>query len=290
MSFSIRAWTPMLEVSWNRRFLPSPAVSIAWAVLMLIGGYAFIVPWVTNVDPLSADFARSGLAPGAGGLFGTDSAGHDLFIRVAAGLRISLTIALTTAVGSSLFGMLLGILAGMTGGWVDRTITRLMDGMNALPHVLLGVIIVSLFRGSLLAIITSLVLTHWIQIARIVRAQILGLRHAEYVEAAWLSGMSRWQIIWYHLVPASLGQSMIGLVLLIPHAIWHESTLSFLGIGLPVHKASLGTLLADAQGALLLGQWWLLVFPSLFLIAVTLSIGIVGTNLTGRMNGVRGSI
>lgn len=270
------------------RFRAVPfTVFVAGTALVLIALYAVVVPLTANADSLLSDYAMAGLPPGEGGLMGTDSAGHGLFVRVAQGLRISLLIALITSVCSCIIGALLGILAGMTGGWVDRFIMRIVDAMNALPHLLVGVLIVSLFRGSVTAIIASLVLTHWIPIARIVRAQIIGLRHAEFIEAAWLSGMNRWQVIWRHLAPAALGQTMVGLVLLIPHTIWHESTLSFLGLGLPPHQASLGTLLSDAQGALLLGQWWILAFPGLFLVAATLSVSVVGGYLKDRIVGRR---
>lgn len=264
--------------------------SLAWIVFLSICGYSLLVPWFGQSDPMMADFSRAGLPPGEGGVFGTDSAGHELFYRVAEGLRISLSIALITACSSAALGTLLGIIAGAAGGWLDRTIMRLTDTLNALPHLLLGVLIVSFFRGSVTAIIASLVLTHWTTIARTVRAQILSLRHAEYIEAAWLGGMSRRSIIWHHLVPAALGQAFIGLVLLIPHTIWHESTLSFLGLGLPVHKASLGTLLADAQGALLLGQWWLLLFPGGMLVGATLAIAAIGADFKDRLLGSQESL
>ena len=260
-------------------------VAAAYVVLVAIFLYAIFIPWLLTVDPYLTDFARAELPPNWQNLFGTDSAGHDLFIRVAAGLRVSLFITLIVSCFSACLGTFMGILAGMTGGWVDRLIMRVIDGLNSLPTLIVGVVILSFYRGSVLAIIASLVLTHWVPIARIVRAQILGLRYAEYVEAAWLIGMSRWQIIRHHLVPAALGQSMVGFVLLIPHTVWHESTLSFLGLGLPRHEASLGTLLADAEGALLLGHWWILLFPSIFLVATTLSVGVIGWNLKDRLTG-----
>lgn len=258
---------------------------VTWAAFFLIIGYAVIVPWASDIDPVMTDFTMSGLPPGEQAVFGTDSDGHDLFVRIAQGLRISLVISTITAAFSCVFGIILGTLAGMSGGWVDRTIMRTTDGVNALPHLLIGILIVSLFKGSVIAIIASLVLTHWTYIARVVRAQIIGIRHAEFIEAAWLSGMNRWQIIWHHLTPAALGQALIGLVLLIPHTIWHESTLSFLGLGLPPHMPSLGTLLSDAQGAMLLGHWWMLLFPCLFLIGATLSVSIIGNDLKKRITG-----
>ncbi|MFD1744874.1 ABC transporter permease [Rhizobium helianthi] len=276
-----------------RSFMPSSwgiAVTAGWTVFLVIVGYAIFIPLVADVDLSSVDFSRAGLPPGEGGPFGTDAAGHDLFIRVAEGIRISLVISLVTAISSTLLGMSLGLTAGMLGGWVDRSIMRFVDALNALPHLLVGVLIVSLFRGSVTAIILSLVLTHWTSIARTVRAQVLGLRHAEFVQAAWLGGMSHWQIIRHHMAPAALGQAMVGLILLVPHTIWHESTLSFLGLGLPAHQASLGTLLADAQGALLLGQWWMLLFPSLLLILVTLAVAMIGADLKDRLLGAQGSL
>ena len=273
------------NIRWRLNLPDRSPVGVAWMVLFIVFFYAAIIPWMADVDPYLTDFARSGLPPNRENLFGTDSAGHDLFIRVAAGLRISLFIALISAIFSACLGTFMGILAGMTGGWVDRLTMRVADGLNSLPHFVLSVIIVSLYQGSVIAIIVSLAVTHWVQIARIVRAQILSLRYAQYVESAWLIGMNRWQIIWHHLVPAALGQSMVGLVLLIPHAVWHESTLSFLGLGLPPHKASLGTLLSDAEGSLLLGHWWILAFPALFLVATTLSVSIIGWNLKDRMTG-----
>ncbi|MDO5030865.1 MAG: ABC transporter permease [Corynebacterium sp.] len=263
----------------------SPRVIVAVVLLMVIGLYALLAPLLSGADLVLTDFANSGASPGREHFFGTDSQGHDVFLRVAAGMRISLFIAIVTAVFSAVVGVALGVVAGMVGGRVDRIIMRGADVTNALPHLLLGLLIVSLFRGSIMAIIASLVLTHWVTITRTVRASVLHLRNAEFVEAALLSGMSRVGVLVRHVVPAALGQSLVGLVLLIPHVIWHESTLSFLGVGLPPHKPSLGTLLADAEGALLLGHWWILVFPSFFLVATTLCIAAIGNHLKNRITG-----
>ncbi|MQC07057.1 ABC transporter permease [Morganella morganii] len=263
----------------------SLSAAVAWGIFLFIVGYAILTPWIIPVDPLTTDFSMADLPPGSEAIFGTDSEGHNLFVRVAQGLRISLVISLITAISSSVFGVILGTMAGMSGGWADRIIMRLTDGINALPHLLIGIFIVALFKGSVIAIIASLTLTHWTYIARVVRAQILGIRHAEYIEASWLSGMNRRQIIWRHLIPAALGQAIIGLILLIPHTIWHESTLSFLGLGLPPHMPSLGTLLSDAQGAILLGHWWLLFFPCVFLIGTTVSVSIISNEIKRQITG-----
>ncbi len=161
---------------------------------------------------------------------------------------------------------------------------RAVDGVNALPHLLLGIVIVALFRGSLPAIIASIALTHWTQVARIARSEVLGVRGREYIDAAHLAGAGRSHVMRHHLAPAAAGQALIAVVLLLPHAIWHETTLSFLGLGLPPHQPSLGTLLQEARSTLLLGGWWTLLFPSLLLVAATLAVAGIGAALRDRIN------
>ncbi|MFI9510991.1 ABC transporter permease [Nocardia sp. NPDC052566] len=231
---------------------------------------------VRPVDGALVDFAVGRRGPSVEFPFGTDGAGRDVFVRVAEGMRVSLVIAVATAVGAAIVGVLVGVTAGAFGGWWDRVSMRVVDAVNSLPSLLLTLLIVAMYRGSVLAIVVSLVLTHWTSIARVVRSEVLALRHAEFVQAARLRGLPEWRIVRTHFVPVAAGQALIGVVLLIPHAIWHESTLSFLGVGLPPHRASLGTLLADAQASLLLGDWWLLVFPAGVLVAVTLAVSVAG--------------
>jgi peptide/nickel transport system permease protein len=155
------------------------------------------------------------------------------------------------------------------------------------PHLLLGIVLVALFRGSLIAVIASIALTHWTQVARIVRAEVLSLRDRPHVDAAVLGGASRWRVVHRHLLPAALPQALVAAVLLLPHAVWHESTLSFLGLGLPPHQPSLGTLLAEARSSLLLGGWWTLLFPALGLVLTTLAVAAVGTGVRQRLTAPR---
>ena len=220
---------------------------IAGSVLTVVVLYAVLVPWLAGVDDRVTDFAQARQAPSADHLFGTDSAGRDLFVRIASGIRTSLVVALLCALLATVIGVVVGTAAGFWGGWPDRIIMRSTDAVNALPHLLLGIVIVAMFRGSLLAIVLSIALTHWTQVARIIRSEILSLRQRPYIDAAVLAGASRWQVAVRHLVPATAPQAMIAVVLLLPHAVWHESTLSFLGFGLPPHEPSLGTLLEEAR-------------------------------------------
>ena len=254
-------------------------------VLTAIVAYAVFVPLLSGTDQKVTDFSAGRLPPSSDHLLGTDHAGRDLFVRLASGLRVSLLIAALCAVLAMVLGMLVGSVSAALGGRADRIIMRVIDAVNAVPHLLLGVVIVAMFRGSIPAIIASIALTHWTQVARIVRAEVLSVRSLEYVEASYLLGRTRAQVLRRHFLPAALGQGIVATVMLLPHAIWHESTLSFLGLGLSPDRASLGTLLQEAQAEILMGGWWALVFPALLLVAATLAIAACGSGLGARWGG-----
>ncbi|NHU48608.1 ABC transporter permease [Rhodococcus sp. A14] len=254
------------------------------AFLAVIGGYALLVPWLAGVDDRLTDFSAARQAPSWSHPFGTDIAGRDLFVRVAAGLRISLLIAAICALASAALGAAVGVVTAAVGGWADRLAMRTVDGINAMPHLLLGIVIVALYPGNLAAIIASIALTHWTQVARIARAEVLTVRGSAFVDAAYLAGATRAQVMRTHLMPAAAGQTVIAVILLLPHAIWHESTLSFLGLGLSPDRPSLGTLLQEARSSLLLGGWWTLTFPALLLLLTTLAVAGIGAAVRDRIS------
>ncbi len=237
------------------------------AVLVLA---AIAVPALFGSESVRYDSIR--LAPSPAHPFGTDSGGRDLFVQSLAGLRISLLVAGFSAVVSTVLGSLVGAVAGGVGGWPDRLLMRLVDTINSVPHLLLGIVIVALYRGSLVAVILSIALTHWTTVARIVRSEVLSLRQRPYIDAAIAGGSSRSRVLLRHLLPAIVPQAALSAVLLVPHAVWHETALSFLGLGLPPHLASIGNILGDGREAVLLGAWWIVLFPSVLLVATTLAV------------------
>ncbi|EFU80603.1 ATP-binding cassette domain-containing protein [Mobiluncus curtisii] len=253
----------------RRAFSPS-RLSFYALVLMLL--YAAILPFFAGTDLHEADLSQARLAPSATHWFGTDLAGHDLLVRVALGLRVSIFVAAVCAVVSTVIGVLIGAVAASWGGKVDSLLMRFTDTINALPQLLLGIAIVAFYPGSLVAIIASIALVHWSPVARIVRSIALSTRELEYVEAAYLAGASHWQVARKHLLPSVFGQMKVSVVLLFPHAIWHESALSFLGLGISPDQPSLGTLLEVARTEILIGCWWELVFPAGALVLLTLLI------------------
>lgn len=236
--------------------------------------YALLVPALQPGAVHAVDLGASYLPPGAGHWFGTDQLGRDVWVRSAQALRLSLLLAVCAAGASTVLGVGVGVLAAAAGGWADRVAMRLIDTVNAIPHLLLGVVVLALWPGRWWAIVASIALTHWTQVARVVRSKLVAERESGYVQLSRAAG-ARPAAIWFtHLVPAVLPQAGIALVLQVPHAIWHESALSFLGVGLPPEAASLGLLLEDARGGILSGAWWLLLFPSALLVLVSWSIAV----------------
>lgn len=251
-----------------------------WIVLAVIAVAAVGIPLVAGEQV--ADFAAALRPPGAGHLAGTDHSGYDLLVRTAEGLRVSLVIAVVCAAVATALGLTIGVAAALRGGWVDAAVMRLVDGFNALPHLVVGIVIAAMWRGEPLAIIASIALTHWPAVARVVRAELLAVADAGWIQASRLAGASRWFIARGHLLPAVTGQALVAMVMLLPHAVWHESTLSFLGVGLSPDRASLGTLLSEARGDVLTGAWWTLVAPAAALIATALAFAAAGTLVRER--------
>ncbi|MEV7085834.1 ABC transporter permease [Streptomyces sp. NPDC093085] len=236
-----------------------------------------LVPPLVQLDQQAVDLAAKLQPPSWAHPFGTDDVGRDLLLRCVYGLRVSLLVGVVAALTATVIGTAVGATAGALGGWADRGIMRLVDTFSSVPHLLLGIFIVAMFRPGLWPVVISVGLTHWVSTARIVRAEVLSLRSRPYIDAAISGGASRWRVAVRHLLPAVLPQATLAAVLMVPHAMWHESALSFLGLGLPSHMASLGNLIQNARGSLLAGQWWPTLFPGLFLIVPALAIaGLAG--------------
>ncbi|MGW2863909.1 ABC transporter permease [Streptomyces sp. SDr-06] len=248
------------------------AVILAVVVLAVV-----LVPPLAQLDEQAVDLAQRLQPPSWAHPFGTDDVGRDLLLRCVYGLRVSLLVGAVAALAATLIGTAVGAAAGAFGGWADRVLMRLVDTFSSVPHLLLGIFVVAMFRPGVWPVVVSVALTHWLSTARIVRADILSLRSRPYIDAAISGGASRWRVTVRHLLPGVLPQAGLAAVLMVPHAMWHESALSFLGLGLPAHQASLGNLVQGARGSLLAGDWWPTLFPGLLLIVPTLAIaGLAG--------------
>lgn len=273
------AHEPALWRSYGTRRRSTRSIRVrASAVLVAVTALVvLVVPPLVQLDQQAVDLAAKLQPPSWAHPFGTDDVGRDLLLRCVYGLRVSLLVGVAAALTATVIGTAVGAAAGALGGWADRTLMRLVDTFSSVPHLLLGIFIVAMFRPGVWPVIVSVALTHWLSTARIVRAEVLSLRARPHIDAAVSGGASRWRVAVRHLLPAVLPQAALASVLMVPHAMWHESALSFLGLGLPTHMASLGNLIQSARGSLLAGQWWPTLFPGLLIIVPTLAIaGLAG--------------
>jgi peptide/nickel transport system permease protein len=169
-----------------------------------------------------------------------------------------------------------GVLAGTMGGKVDALVMRVTDVFASQNHFLFGILLLVLFRpalGGAGAVMLAVGLTHWPSLARIVRGELMSLRERPFVSAAIGGGASRWRLARRHYLPHLMPAVGLAFVLTVPHAVFHESAYSFLGLGLPAHEASLGNILADGQRSLLAGGWWIALFPGLAILTAAMTIG-----------------
>lgn len=254
-----------------------PRLWMCAGLVVAILAAVVLVPLFVPLDEQAVDMTAKLHAPSLAHPSGTDDLGRDVLLRCVYGLRVSLLVGVVAALTATVIGTAVGAAAGAAGGRTDRMVMRVVDVFSSVPHLLLGIFIVAMFRPGVWPVVVSVGLTHWLSTARIVRAEVLSLRSRDFVDAAVSGGASRWRVGVRHLLPGVLPQAGLAAVLMVPHAIWHESALSFLGLGLPTHRASLGNMIQDARGTLLAGDWWPTLFPGLFLIVPTLAVaGLAG--------------
>ncbi|MFI1469397.1 ABC transporter permease [Streptomyces wuyuanensis] len=273
----------------NRRSTRTVRVAASAAIATAVTLAVLVVPPLVQLDEQAVDLSMKLQPPSWEHPFGTDDVGRDLLLRCVYGLRISLLVGLVAALAATVVGTAVGAAAAAFGGRTDRLVMRVVDAFSSVPHLLLGIFVVAMFRPGVWPVIASVAVTHWLSTARIVRSEVLSLRSRPYIDAAVSGGASRWRIVSRHLLPGVLPQAGLAAVLMVPHAMWHESALSFLGLGLPTHQASLGNLVQTARGSLLAGDWWPTLFPGLFLIVPTLAVAGLASAWRDRLDPRRRS-
>lgn len=253
--------------------------------LVLVAGciaIALLAPLVAPFDPFRGG-ADALLGPGVRGhLMGTDHLGRDIWSELIFGARVSLAVGVSAALSASILGVIVGSLAGFFGGWVDSVLMRLSEFFQTLPRFVLALVIVAFFGSGIGKLIFVLAILSWPQVARLVRAQILTLREATFVEAARLSGMKSWQIIVQEILPNALAPIVVTGSLDVASAILLEASLSFFGLG-DANLVSWGGMLNAAQ-PYLRQAWWMAFFPGLAIGAVVLAFNALGDALNDALN------
>ena len=225
------------------------------------------------------DFSRKNLSPCGEYIFGTDWMGRDMFLRTLTGLSLSIRIGLLAAGVSSVIAFILGTMAATMGKKVDSIVTWVIDLVMGIPHILLLILISYAFGKGFKGVVIGVALTHWTSLARLIRSEVLQLKEATYIKVAAKLGKSNLEIAWNHMVPHLLPQFLVGLILLFPHAILHEASITFLGFGLSPEQPAIGIILEESMTHLAMGRWWLAVFPGLLLVMTVVLFDVAGESL-----------
>ncbi|MBX7246679.1 MAG: ABC transporter permease [Candidatus Sumerlaeaceae bacterium] len=261
-----------------RRFLRNRAAVVALATVILIILAAILGPTLVKWDANTPDYSVVTQPPSQDHWFGTDQLGRDMVARILAGARISLQIAFVAGLINLFIGVAYGATAGYTGGRVDAAMMRVVDVLYGVPTILVVILLMVYLDQGITNIYLAIGLTYWLNMARLVRAEVLSLKQRDFVQAARAMGARPARILALHILPNCAGVILVTLTLFIPEAIFTEAFLSYIGLGVPAPDASWGSLAADGTHSLRASPY-LLLFPGLALCITMLAFNIVGDAL-----------
>lgn len=272
----------------------SRAARYAIALLALLVLACVLVPFFSPTDPLAiGDVLAKRLLPpfsrdaeGHLYLLGTDRFGRDLFVRMMMAGRISLAVGIAGSVIAAALGTLAGAVAAWRGGWIDRALMGLADTLLSIPRLVLLLVCAALWQPGLTTVVAVLVATGWMGVARLIRAEVIGVNSQPYVQAATALGARPWRVLWRHALPNALGPAIVAMTLGVGNAILLESGLSFLGLGIQPPQPSWGNMIAGGRDLIVTAPW-VAVAPGLALIATVLAATLIGDALRDRLAGER---
>jgi peptide/nickel transport system permease protein len=297
-------WENFRESDFFYAFRRSPVAIGSFAVVFLLVLSSVFAPLIapTNpFDPASLNLMNGFTPPMEPNAFtqdsfllGTDDQGRDVFSTILYGMRISLFVGVAAVTFAMVLGIVLGLISGYFGGWTETIIMRVADVQLTFPSILVAMLIFGVAKGftpveyrdqmAIWVLILAIGLSDWVQFARVVRGATLVEKNKDYVAAARLIGRRPWAIMVQHILPNVLSPVLVIATISLALAIIAEATLSFLGVGAPPTQPSLGTLIRIGQGFLFSGEWWILLFPACTLLALALSVNLLGDWLRDALN------
>jgi peptide/nickel transport system permease protein len=293
---SVEAASVVEQPSAWARARRHPSVRIGGTALLLLILLALAAPWLGTVDPSLFDAASRDLLPGAKGeittldgenlkhtfLMGSDSFGRDIYSRVLYGTQVSLIVGLSTAAVASVFGVFFGLMAGFLRR-LDGLIMRVMDGLMAIPAILIAIALVAMWRGSLFTVVMAIAIPEIPRVTRLVRSLVLTIREEPYVEAAISLGTPTWKIMLRHILPNTLAPLIVQATFMCASGILTEAILSFLGVGLPPDIPTWGNVMAEGRAQF--NQYpHNIFFPGIFLAVTVLAVNILGDGLRDTLD------
>ena len=265
-------YNPLAKMNLRTKTL----ITIAATILILI--VVVISSLLINSNDITTNFRAMNQAPTFGHVFGTDWMGRDMFARTLKGLGLSVQIGAGASILSSLIAISMALI-GSINKYLDGVIAWLVDLFLSIPHILLIILISIALGGGAFGVTMGVALTHWTSLTRVLRAEIKQIKTSEYVRLSERFGKSKLWIARKHILPLIVTQIIVGTILIFPHAIMHEASVTFLGFGLSPHEPAIGIILSESMKYLATGDWWLALFPGLALLIIVLLFDLAGENI-----------
>ena len=274
----------LAQETW-RRFLKNKGavVGMIFMVLLLVLACAGDLLYDYNAEIINMNIPEASLAPSLEHLFGTDQLGRDVFARVVYGTRYSLIIGVGSVAVGLIVGLITGSLAGFYGGMWDQLVMRSNDILYSIPNIMLAVVIVQVLGTSIISLVIALSISSATSFAKITRAAVMTIQGQEYVESAYAMGLPTWKIILKHIIPNCLSPIIVQVTLAIGSNIIAASSLSFLGVGVPIPTPEWGTMLSDGR-QFIVSEPWMCVFPGLAIMLTVLALNLMGDGLRDALD------
>ncbi len=287
MSITLQSAYPLLNRLRLGRDLPVLPLAILVPFVLIATSANVIAPYdPTEPIPGAKIFEPPFWSVGGStrALLGTDYQARDVLSRLIFGARVSLIVGVMGTMVAGSIGTLLGMLSGYLGGWVDQLIMRITDAWLALPAIVFAIFLATMVGPNMWNIIIILGCVYWTRYARVIRGEVLSLREREFVKLAEIAGASSTRVILRHILPNVMNSTMVLASLTIGVVIIAEASLSFLGVGVPPPQPAWGSMLADGRSMLMVGDWWLTIFPGLGILLVVLATQLFGDWLRIRLD------